>query len=80
MHFLIFSFRLFRILFNIFHELKPYYDELITEFNIDPSTYKPKKRLLSNDIRRRRNEADKFGDEINKAREKIRQIIEKKIL
>ena len=64
--------------FNIFHELKPYYDELITEFNIDPSTYKPKKRLLSNDIRRRRNEADKFGDEINKAREKIRQIIEKK--
>ena len=64
--------------FNIFHELKPYYDELITEFNIDPSTYKPKKRLLSNDIRRRRNEADKFGDEINKARDKIRQIIEKK--
>ena len=64
--------------FNIFHELKPYYDELITEFNIDPSTYKPRKRLLSNDIRRRRNEAEKFGEEINKAREKVRQIIERK--
>ena len=64
--------------FNIFHELKPYYDELITEFNIDPCTYKPRKRLLSNDIRRRRNEAEKFGEEINKAREKVRQIIERK--
>ena len=64
--------------FNIFHELKPYYDELITEFNIDPSTYKPRKRLLSNDIRRRRSEAEKFGEEINKAREKVRQIIERK--
>ena len=64
--------------FNIFHELKPYYDELITEFYIDPSTYKPRKRLLSNDIRRRRSEAEKFGEEINKAREKVRQIIERK--
>ena len=64
--------------YNIFHELKPYYDELITEFNIDPNTYKPKKRLLSNDIRRRRKEAEKFGEEINKARNKIGEIIEKK--
>ena len=60
--------------YNIFNELKPYYDELITEFNIDPNTYKPKKRLLSNDIRRRRKEAENFGDEINKAREKIKEI------
>ena len=64
--------------YNIFNELKPYYDELITEFNIDPNTYKPKKRLLSNDIRRRRKEAENFGDEINKAREKIKEIKEQK--
>ena len=64
--------------YNIFNELKPYYDDLITEFNIDPNTYKPKKRLLSNDIRRRRKEAESFGEEINKAREKIKQITELK--
>ena len=64
--------------FNIFHELKPYYDELITEFNIDPNTYKPKKRLLSNDIRRRRKEAETFGEEIEKARNTVKQIIERK--
>ena len=64
--------------YNIFNELKPYYNDLIMEFNIDPTTYKPKKKLLSNDIRRRRKEAGKFSEEINKAREKIREIIEKK--
>ena len=64
--------------YNIFNELKPYYNDLITEFNIDPTTYKPKKKLLSDDIRQRRKEAGKFSEEINKAREKIREIIEKK--
>ena len=64
--------------FNIFHELKPYYDELITEFNIDPNTYKPKKRLLSNDIRQRRKEAENFSEEIEKARNKLRETIENK--
>ena len=64
--------------YNIFNELKPYYNDLITEFNIDPTTYKPKKKIISNDIRTRRKEAEKFGEEINQAREKIRQIIEKK--
>ena len=64
--------------YNIFNELKPYYNDLITEFNIDPSTYKPKKKLLSNDIRCRRKEVEKFSEEINKAREKIRQLIDKK--
>ena len=63
---------------NIFNGLKPYYNDLITEFNIDPTTYKPKKKLLSDDIRQRRKEAGKFSEEINKAREKIREIIEKK--
>ena len=62
--------------YNVFNELKPYYDDLITEFNIDPNTYKPRKRLLSNDIRRRRKEAEAFAEEINKAREKIKQITE----
>ena len=61
--------------YNIFNELKPYYNDLITEFNIDPTTYKPKKKLLSDDIRQRRKEAGKFSEEINKAREKIREII-----
>ena len=64
--------------YNIFNELKPYYNDLITEFNIDPTTYKPKKKLLSDDIRQRRKEAGKFSEEINKAREKIIEIIEKK--
>ena len=62
--------------YNVFNELKPYYDDLITEFNIDPNTYKPRKRLLSNDIRRRRKEAEAFAEEINKAREKIKLITE----
>ena len=64
--------------YNIFNELKPYYNDLITEFNIDPTTYKAIKKLLSDDIRQRIKEAGKFSEEINKAREKIREIIEKK--
>ena len=62
--------------YQIFNDLKPYYDDLITEFNINPDTYNPKNKLLSKDIRQRRKEAGAFNDEIKKARELIRQIIE----
>ena len=62
--------------YQIFNDLKPYYDDLITEFNINPDTYNPKNKLLSKDIRQRRKEAGAFNDEIKKAREFIRQIIE----
>ena len=64
--------------FEIFNDLKPYYDELVTEFNVDKDNYKPKEKILTGDIKKRRAEADKFYDEINERREKIKILMEKK--
>ena len=62
--------------FEIFNDLKPYYDELINEFNVDKDNYNPKEKLLSSDMKKRREEASKFDDEINERREKIRKLME----
>ena len=62
--------------YEIFNDLKPYYDELINEFNIDKDNYNPKEKLLSSDMKKRREEASKFDDDINERREKIRRLME----
>ena len=62
--------------YEIFNDLKPYYDELIKEFNIDKENYNPKEKLLSSDMKKRREEASNFDDEINDRRNKIRKLME----
>ena len=62
--------------YEIFNDLKPYYEELIKEFNVDKDNYNPKEKLLSSDMKKRREEASKFDDEINERREKIRKLME----
>ena len=62
--------------YEIFNDLKPYYDELIKEFNIDKESYNPKDKLLSSDMKKRRNEAAHFDDEINERRDRIKKLME----
>jgi len=62
--------------YEIFNDLKPYYDELIKEFDIDKETYNPKDKLLSSDMKKRRNEAANFDGEINKRRDRIKKLME----
>ena len=62
--------------YEIFNDLKPYYDELIKEFNVDKDNYNPKEKLLSSDMKKRREEASNFDDEINDRRNKIRKLME----
>ena len=64
--------------FEIFNDLKPYYDELINEFNVDKDNYNPKEKLLSSDMKKRREEASKFEDLISERREKIIKLMEMK--
>ena len=62
--------------YEIFNDLKPYYDELIKEFDIDKETYNPKDKLLSSDMKKRRNEAANFDGEINERRDRIKKLME----
>ena len=62
--------------YEVFNDLKPYYDELIKEFDIDKESYNPKDKLLSSDMKRRRNEAAHFDDEINERRDRIKKLME----
>jgi len=62
--------------YEIFNDLKPYYDELIKEFDIDKESYNPKDNLLSSDMKKRRNEAAHFDDEINERRDRIKKLME----
>ena len=64
--------------YEIFNDLKPYYDELVSEFNIDKDNYKPKDKLLSTDMKKRRNEAEEFNSEIKERREKMKMLVESK--
>ena len=62
--------------FEIFNDLKPYYEELLKEFNIDKDNYNPKEKILSNDMKKRRKEAEEFNEEIEERREKIQKLME----
>ena len=64
--------------YEIFNELKPYYEELLKEFNINQDNYRSKDKILSSDMKRRREEAEEFDDEINERREKIKKLMEMK--
>jgi hypothetical protein len=64
--------------YEIFNDLKPYYEELLKEFNINQDNYKSKDKILSSDMKRRREEAEEFDDEINERREKIKKLMEMK--
>ena len=64
--------------YEIFNDLKPYYEELLKEFNINKDNYKSKDKILSSDMKRRREEAEEFDDEINERREKIKTLMEVK--
>ena len=64
--------------YEIFNDLKPYYEELLKEFNIDKDNYKSKDKILSSDMKRRREEAEEFDDEINERRDKIKKLMEVK--
>ena len=64
--------------FEIFNDLKPYYEELMKEFNIDKENYKPKDKILSDDMKMRRKEAVGFNEEINERRETIKKLMDTK--
>ena len=64
--------------FEIFNDLKPYYEELLKEFNIEKDNYKSKDKILSNDMKKRRKEASEFNEEIEERRETIKKLMEKK--
>ena len=64
--------------FEIFNDLKPYYEELLKEFSIDKDNYKSKDKILSTDMKKRRKEAEEFNGEINEKREEIKKLMEVK--
>ena len=64
--------------FEIFNDLKPYYEELLKEFTIDKDNYKSKDKILSTDMKKRRKEAEEFNGEINEKREEIKKLMEVK--
>ena len=64
--------------FEIFNDLKPYYEELMKEFNINKENYRPKDKILSDDMKLRRKEAGKFNEEINERRETIKKLMDVK--
>ena len=64
--------------FEIFNDLKPYYEELMKEFNIDKENYRPKDKILSDDMKMRRKEAVGFNEEINERRETIKNLMDTK--
>ena len=62
--------------FEMYKDLKPYYDELIKEFNINKDTYRSRDKILSDDMKKRRQEASEFNKEIDERREKIKKLME----
>ena len=64
--------------YEIFNDLKPYYDELVVEFDLNQDEYNNKEKLLSKDIRNRRKEVEYFKEEIKEKREEIHKLVESK--
>ena len=63
---------------EIYKDLKPYYEEIIKEFNINQDNYRSKDKILSDDMKIRRKEAANFNEEIEERREKIKKLMELK--
>lgn len=64
--------------YEIFNDLKPYYDELVVEFDLNENEYNNKEKGLSKDIRNRRKEVEEFKEEIKEKRDEIHKLIETK--